>query len=141
MADQDVTRPATSEDIPRVLEMGRKFHTAAGVYAPYSEAATARTLQSLIDSPEGVLLVSNGGMIGGAAIQAYCADNWKIAVEMFWWCEDRQGLKLLRDFENWAAEIGANEVRMTTIHTLEGASRILGRKGYAPCEISHGKVI
>lgn len=124
-----------------MVSMGRKFHNAAGVVAPYSEDATAQTLQALIDSPDGVLLVSDGGMIGGATMSAYCSDDWKIAVEMFWWCEDKQGLKLLRGFEEWAREQGANEVRMTTIHSLEGAARILGRKGYAPREVSHGKVI
>lgn len=134
-------RPGLVEDIPRIVEMGRKFHEAGGIKAPYSEDATAKTVQHLIESPEGILLVSEQGMIGGATMQAYCADKWKIAVELFWWCEDRQGLKLLRGFEKWAATIGANEVRMTTIHNLEGAARILSRKGYQPTEISHGKVI
>ena len=136
-----MVRLAAVDDIPRVLTMGRKFHAAAGVMAPYSETATERTLRGLIDSPEGVLIVSDGGMIGGATTSAYCADNWKIAIELFWWCEDRQGLKLLRDFERWAASVNAEEIRMTTIHSLKGADRILARRGYAPNEISHGKVI
>jgi len=136
-----VIRAGIIEDIPRIVEMGRKFHKAGGVKAPYSEAATSKTVQHLIESPDGVLLVSGQGMIGGATMLAYCADNWKIAVELFWWCEDRQGLNLLRGFEQWAVSAGANEIRMTTIHSLDGADRILSRRGYAPSEISHGKVI
>jgi len=134
-------RHAETSDLPRILEMGLKFHDAGGVKAPYSKDATARTVQGLIDSPDGVVLVSETGMIGGAVMAAYCSDSWKIAVELFWWAEDRQGLKLLRGFEQWAASAGANEIRMTTIHSLDGADRILSRRGYAPSEISHGKVI
>lgn len=134
-------REATEADLAAVIDMGRKFHAAAKVQAPYSEAATKRTLRHLMASPEGVLLVSDSGMIGGGIAPAYCADNWKIAVEMFWWAEDRQGLRLLKAFEDWAVGQGVNEIRMTTIEGLDGAGRILERKGYRPTEISHGKVI
>jgi hypothetical protein len=61
--------------------------------------------------------------------------------ELAWWAEDRAGLRLLSAFERWAADMGASEVRMTTICGLTAAETILARKGYAPREISHAKVI
>ena len=132
---------ATEADIPRILAMGRKFHTAAGVKAPYCENTTANTVRSLIQSPDGVVFVSDAGMIGGALTSAYCASNWKIAIEMFWWSEDRRGLRMLQAFEDWAKRMGADEVRMSTVQGLDVAERILSRRGYTPSEISHGKVI
>lgn len=133
-------RTATPDDLPRILKMGRKFHEASNQFAPFSEAATARMLEGLIASPDGMVLISDGGMIGGVLSPAYCADAWVMAVELFWWSEDRRGLVLLKGFEDWAREMGANEVRMTTLTNLERADKILRRRNYAPLEISYGKV-
>lgn len=133
--------PATEADIPRIVEMGRKFHIVAGIKAPFCEEATENTVRGLIESATGTVLVSDAGMIGGALVPAYCAANWTMAVELFWWAEDRRGLHLLKAFEDWAKDMGADEVRMTTIHGLDGAARILDRRGYSACEISHGKAI
>ena len=133
--------PATTADIPRIVEMGRKFHIAAGIKAPFCEHATTNTVRGLIESDTGTVIVSDAGMIGGALAPAYCSANWTMAVELFWWAEDRRGLHLLKAFEQWAEDMGADEVRMTTIHGLDGAARILDRRGYSACEISHGKAL
>ena len=134
-------RRATHDDIPRLVVMGRKFHEKAEIPAPYSEAATSNLLAGLIDSPDGAVFVTDAGMIGGMLAPAYCSTDWRMAVELFWWAEDRSGLRLLAMFEKWAQNSGANEIRMTTIAGLETATRILDRRGYRPIEISHIKVI
>lgn len=134
-------RRAEPGDIPALVEMGRRFHEASGIAAPYCEQATGAFLKGLMGSPDGAVFITEGGMIGGVIAPAYCTTEWKMAVELFWWAEDRQGIRLLGEFERWAAEKGANEVRMTTLSGLEAAERILERRGYAPREISHTKVI
>lgn len=133
-------REATGADIPRIVEMGARFHAAGGIKAGYDQDAVSRLLAELIEADAGCLLVSDSGMIGGALVPAYCDPSWMMAVEMFWWA-DRDGLQLLHRFEEWAAENGAQEVRMTSLASLPRADAILRRKGYAPTEISYQKVI
>lgn len=133
-------RAATAEDIPRLVEMGRKFHAASGMPFDYDGNAIAALLDQLIASDAGTVICSDAGVIGGMLSPAYCDPKWMMAVELFWWAE-RDGLALLRAFEEWAARVGAQEVRMTSLASLPRADAILRRKGYAPTEISYQKVI
>jgi hypothetical protein len=134
-------REATLDDMPRLLEMGQRFHAASEMPCGFSNEAIAGLLTNLISEPSGAVLISGGGVIGGALSPAYCDPDWIMAVELFWWAEDRQGLRLLKSFEDWAEASGANEVRMTTLSSLPSADRIIRRKGYQPTEISYSKVI
>lgn len=121
--------------------MGRKFHEASGQPCPFDPDGLAEFVSGMIDSPQAAIFLTEAGMIGGVLAPAYCSPGWSMAVELFWWSEDRQGLRLLRAFEEWAHESGAQEVRMTTLHSLPSAARILSRRGYGATEISYSKVI
>lgn len=134
-------REATEADIPAIVEMGRAFNAASRSPVEYDEEQAAEAARGLIALPDGVVLVSEKGMIGGAIAPAYFNAAWRMAVELFWWSEDRQGIRLLRAFEDWAREHGANEVRMTTLASIAGPERILKRRGYSPAEISYTRAI
>ena len=58
-------RDATESDIPALVRMGRKFFEKMNrpEMGEYSEQASSDTCRLLMDS--GILLVSEGGMIGG----------------------------------------------------------------------------
>lgn len=133
-------RHATEDDIPRLLAWGRLFHEAGGLRCAYDEETVAGLLRNLIASDAGVVIVSDTGFIGGLLSPAYCDPKWVMAVELFWWAE-KNGLQLLHKFEEWASDMGAQEVRMTSLAELPRADGILRRKGYAPLEISYQKVI
>jgi len=133
-------REATLDDMPDLMRFGRAFHEASGQPFPFEEETTRAFLASIIENPAGVILVTDSGMIGGIIAPAYCASTWKMAVELFWWAE-KGGMVLLKAFEQWAAEQGAKEVRMTSLASLPRADAILKRKGFAPAEISYRKVI
>ena len=120
--------------------MGRKFHGMSGQAAPFDPEAFGAFLGQMIDSPSAIVFVGQAGMIGGALSPAYCAPQWLIAVEFFWWAE-RCGLGLLRAFEKWAQVRGAHEIRMTSLAENPRAAAILSRRGYAASEISHAKVM
>lgn len=131
-------RKATAADIPRLIEMGRKFHAQSQLPFGFDPVAVENLLTAL--AINGAVIVSDHGAIGGVLNPAYCDPRWIMAVELFWWAE-KDGLSLLRAFEEWAAEMGANEVRMTSLASLPRADAILRRKGYAATEISYSKVI
>lgn len=131
-------REARLNDIPRLLEWGRKFHEASKAPFGFNDEAVALFLADLME--RGAVIMSDTGMIGGVLSPAYCDPEWIMAVEMFWWAE-RDGLALLKAFEDWAAENGASEVRMTSLAALPRADAILQRKGYEAMEISYQKVV
>lgn len=132
-------RQATPEDLGRILLMGRAFHEAAGNPFEYDPEATGKAILDMMRT--GCVLVTERGMIGGILAPTWCQPDWKVAVELFWWSEDGTGRQLLRGFEDWAREQGANEIRMTTLAGLEVADKVLGRAGYDRREASYTKVI
>jgi hypothetical protein len=133
-------RQATSDDIPRIVDMCREFHAASGLPMEFDPAGMASFAARMIESPDMVIIVSDDGLIGGLLMPAYCAPNWKIAGELFWWAKG-SGLQLLSAFEQWGRDNGANEVRMTTLSALQRADAILLARGYANVETSYTKVI
>lgn len=133
-------RLATTRDIPALLVMGRKFHEQAGLPFGFDDDAVSALLGRMIESEDATVIVTDRGLIGGMLNAAYCDPSWVMAIELFWWAEG-DGLSLLRAFEDWARQRGANEVRMTSIAELSRADTILRRKGYQPTEISYMKVL
>lgn len=131
---------AREDDLPRIVKYGQAFHDASGQPFPYDPVASGAFALGLVKSPDGVVIMGDHGMIGGAIVSAYCAPEWRMAVELFWWAE-KGGLGLLRAFEEWAAENGASEVRMTSLASLPRADALLRRKGYGAAEISYRKVL
>lgn len=134
-------RQATNGDLGRIVEMGRKFHAASGLPMSFDAEAFGGFVSNMLASETCCFFVTDSGMICGALSPAYCNPDWVMAVELMWWAEDGQGLGLLSAFEEWALDSGASEVRMTSLHALKPAERILSRRGYAPIELSHTKVI
>lgn len=133
-------RAATPDDMPSLLDMGRKFHSASQMPFRYDEGAVSALLERLVASDAGAVLMSDHGVIGGAIVPAYCDPNWMMAVELFWWA-DKGGIPLLRGFEDWAISMNVNEIRMTSLASLPRADRLLRAKGYAPCEISYQRIV
>lgn len=136
-------REATADDIPRIVEMGAKFHAMSDYgFAGYNPEAVAQFLAATIASPDAVVFTHDEGMIGGALVPLYFDPSTKIAVETFWWA-DGQGMALLTAFEWWAEAKGAKAVTMSC---LEGKrSKALGRvfrsRGYRQAENSYTRVI
>ena len=133
-------RKAALSDVPEVVGFGAKFHAQAQQPFPYEIEAVTGFVEGLVNSPVGAVFISGTGMIGGVLTPAYCASSWIMAVELFWWAE-QGGVKLLKAFEDWAEEMGANEVRMTSLAALERADGLLKRLDYAPTEISYRKLV
>jgi len=131
---------ATVADIPHLMPFARAFHAQAAIGPDFDPATVQGFLAGMIGGENSAVMMTDHGAIGGVLVPAYCDPTWKIAVELFWWAE-KGGLALLAAFEKWAADMGANEVRMTSLASLPRADRVLRLKGYQPAEISYQKVI
>lgn len=136
-------RPATLKDIPALLEMGRKFAEEAGVTARvgWDDDSVADLLETLILSDDGIVLVSERGMIGGYVSSHPFNRAMRMFVELFWRAEDGNGLALLAEAEKQAAERGAARSVMVAMDGMDRTRRLYSRLGYAPCEAQFIKEI
>jgi len=136
-------REATLEDIPWLADIGRKFFAANEwpVKMNFSDEFLEKTLTHLINDEAGYILRNDHGCIGCLFYPHYFTGELT-AQELFWWA-DKDGLKLLKAFENLAKEKGAKSIAMITLHGLnpERVGGLYERMGYFPLEHTYIKVI
>jgi GNAT superfamily N-acetyltransferase len=139
-------RAATSADVPRLVEMGRRFRSETG-YAkvlaenPAKMAELATQLAAL-----GCLLVSEraGQLVGmlGFLIFPHFMSGEITATETFWWVEPEsrgEGLKLLREAEKRAREAGAEKMAM--IAPNDRIANLYKRLGYEFVEAAYQRTL
>ena len=135
-------RPATPDDIPALLEMGRKFSEKAKLadHVGYKPESMAETFRAMIDGGH-PLFIGEHGAIG--AIQTKHPFNYDHihAQELFWWSEGREGLALLNALEAYCAD-ECHSLTMITLEAIdpERTGRLYERLGYRPLEHSYVKV-
>lgn len=129
---------ASSDDIPRIIDLVQEFNDAY-FDVPLDLVKTLAWIELTLQ--EGVIYLSPGGFIGGMPVEDPCR-GWTALVEFGWYATDRSGTQLLQSFINYAAAIGVDEVRMTTLSTTPpGVETLLGRYGFSPLETSHRLLI
>ena len=122
-------RPASETDVMRIVDLVEDLRAAVDGLMPVSRPWTAAMVAGLIQSPDAIVLVSDGGFIAGS-LQPTIINPARVAMEHGWFARDRSGLRLLRAFEAWAAERGAVMVKMST----GAVGPDLGRLGYTMTE-------
>lgn len=138
-------RPATLDDIPRIIELGRQFHAESPEFSSISfdvEKLT-ETLKACINGAGVVFLYESAGTVrGGLAgvISEYWFSREKVALDLalFLEPEARTGmiaLKLVLTFKSWARLMGATEVKMgiTAGINVEGAAKLYASTGMDQC--------
>jgi hypothetical protein len=137
-----LTRKATLEDLPHILEMGRRFHAMSSWSdQEFCPIQTSQTVMNLINSPDGVVFYNGEGMLGGLLAQSPFTPGYN-AHEFFWFA-DRGGRDLIQAFERWAEEKGANGVLMLNLtlgpRTDKIMDRMYSRRGYEMRERTYFK--
>lgn len=129
-------RQAVTSDIPNIMVLGKEFADEAGVTARvgWDDESVEALLHALIESEDGILLVSDDGMIGGAVYPHPFNQNVRLFVEMFWRARDGNGLALLKAAEALAKERGASRSVMVAMNDMDRTRRLYGRMGYDPLE-------
>lgn len=122
-------REATESDVMRIVDMVEDLRAAVDGMMPVSRPWTAAMVSGLIQSPDAIVLVSDGGFLAGS-LQPTIINPARVAMEHGWLARDRSGMRLLRAFEAWAADRGAVMVRMST----GAVGPDLGRLGYTMTE-------
>ncbi len=120
---------AIESDVMRIVDMVEDLRAAVDGMMPVSRPWTAAMVAGLIQSPEAVVYVSDGGFIAGS-LQPTIINPARVAMEHGWFARDRSGMRLLRSFERWAVDQGAVMVKMST----GAVGPDLGRLGYTMTE-------
>ncbi|OWQ98020.1 hypothetical protein [Sphingopyxis witflariensis] len=133
-------RPATLDDIPVMVEMGRKFADRSGVEVGFCPDSVASLLAGLIEN--GICLVGENCMAGAVLFDHPFNRSHKAAQELFWWSEGRNGLRLLDALETAVREAGAHSLTMITLEAVnpETTGKLYARKGFRVLEHSYMKV-
>jgi hypothetical protein len=121
--------------------MGERMAARAQLAVGYDPESVALTLSHLIDSPDGILLVSDAGMIGGMVYPHPFNHAAKIGQEFFWYSESNCGPDLLAAAETRAKALGALHWTMLAQETMRpnAVGRYYSRHGYSPLERSYIK--
>lgn len=143
-------RDATADDIPDLVEMGRRFHGESpyGSVVPFDEESFAMTLDYLIR--EGALLVVEDGkpigMAGGLVFPLFFNLSHRAGQELFWWLypEHRgKGKGLLHALEERFRERNAGLVLAAATEGLrpDAVGAVYRRRGYVLTDHTYMKVL
>ena len=119
-------REAVPDDIPRLVEMGRRFFGVSGYpeFAEFDEPSFKETLGKLIDGDDGTVLVTHEdgqviGMVGVILFPFWFNRHHTTSTELFWWAEKKgNGMELFKAGEAWAADHGAKTMHMAALEAL-----------------------
>lgn len=112
-------RTATREDIPRMVEMGRRFRNESSYnkYLADNPAKMAELGEKLV-ALDGIIVAERDGEIQamlGYVVHEHFISGERVAGEIFWWAEPEHrgaGLMLLREMEKRARAAGAKYLHM-----------------------------
>lgn len=135
-------RPATLDDIPRLLEMGRKFAELAKLdeHVGYKPEDMAVTFQAMIEGGHPVFIGENGAIGATQTVHPFNHSHI-VAQEVFWWSEAGEGLPLLDALSKYC-EQHCDSLIMITLEAVEPerVGRLYKRLGFKPLEHSFVKV-
>lgn len=146
-------RPATYDDIPDMLPMGKAFYEATGladVGLNYDEGSLEQYMASLVDSDIATMFVvrdDDGTLMGGLAcakVPWYLDFKQSVVMEQWWWVDEefRQrgaARALMTAMDDWAEEIGATHALMGDIGTGGAIGEYYKKKGFVEVETHYYK--
>ena len=139
-------RSATGQDVPTIIEMVRALQQSTRIPIEINPDVVRQTLQRLIVSPTGLLLVAGDKPEAflAASVGLTTVSLAPVAQEHGWWASPAArgaGAKLLIAYERWATEQGCKFIRMSTPPHNVRAAFLLQRRGFAVVEHAWVKAI
>lgn len=136
-------RVATVSDRERIVEMGARFvaESQYGGFFRMSEQAVSATVERVLDSDDGTILVLDmGGSLVGMIVMVIYTHPFsgdRVASELAWWVDSGSrasggGVRLLRAAETWARDRDASAIQMIAPNVQVG--NLYGKLGYRPME-------
>jgi len=142
-------RLATEDDLFDVMVLAKEFCKEAPEAYVWDREKMETVIRQAIEEPNFVLLVSEpspgevSGVLLGVCSEMYMS-RVKVATELAWFVSKesrgaRTSLGLLKMFEEWASEVGADYVVMGDIKGVADLSSFYTKMGYSPSETTYIK--
>jgi GNAT superfamily N-acetyltransferase len=137
-------RLATNADVPRLVEMGRRFISSTNYQSllPVNPTQMSDFARRLIEARGVLVCERDGAVVGmiGLAFFPHFISGEMVAAEVFWWLEPEyrggtEGIRLLRAAESQARARGA--VKLQMIAPSDEVSAMYQRMGYAFVEAAY----
>ncbi len=144
-----IIRKAKHEDIFDLLVLARGFSREAPAMHKWDKDKTEAMLKMCIENDMTTILVMEHGdeVVGGivGVIQPLFMSHTVVASELAWFVDpDHRGrgaLKLVKAFEGWAKDGGADYVTMADIRGIADLSKLYERLGYELTEAAYSKKV
>lgn len=144
-----IIRKATHDDVFDLLVLARGFSREAPTMHKWNKDKTETMLKACIDNDLTTILVMEsedevvGGIVG--VVQPLFMSHTVVASELAWFVDpDHRGkgaLKLVKAFEGWAKEKGAEYITMADIRGISDLSNMYKRMGYELTEAAYSKKV
>lgn len=128
-------RLVTPDDLDFIIATAIRFNDKHFAVPLNVYKATA-FFEDIITEPAFIGFRSDNGCIIGAIEQDPLRD-WTLLREYGWFAEDRSGIALLREFQEFGLSLPVDEIRMTTLASNPRVTRLLRKYGYTELETSH----
>lgn len=137
-------RSAGPDDIPRLVEMGRRFRKETSYNAHLADnAEQMRETAAKLIGVDGILVTERGGEIVGMIgfiVHTHFISGEKVGGEVFWWVEPEhrgEGVKLIKEAEKRVRQAGAKQFQM--IAPNDRVANLYRRMGYEFVETTYQK--
>lgn len=128
-------RSCDEYDVPFLMQLAIRFNKRF-YDIPLNYSKTWDFIAASVGNPKAVVLRTHSGAILGVVADDPCRD-WLTLLEVAWYSEGLDGMRLLKAFEERGWELGVNEIRMTTLAVNPTIGKILMRREYTEIETSH----
>lgn len=132
---------ATINDLPRVVDLGNRFHSVerwSGIL-DYRAEDFARSCERLIE--HGAIFLSEDGLIGLCVSPSIYNHSQRVCSELFFWAPDGRGEALYRAAVSWAAD-NADIIVMSGHEPFDPRlDHWYRRKGFAPIGRQYARII
>lgn len=143
-------RSMTEEDVLDVLILAKEFSREAPSTHKWDKNKTLLFLESALQMPNMEVFVceKDGEIVGGlvACMSEMYMSYKKIATEFAWFVsKDARGtstaIRLVKHFEEWAKQNGADYVTMSDIQGINNLSELYTKMGYKSSETTYLKEV
>lgn len=137
-------RPATLEDVPRLLQLAQREHALSRFAGkPFDPLVATRNLEQAIAGMLTCVLISDSGrgFIAGV-LQSSLFNRFFIAYELAWYAEDGSGMALLGAFAEWARNMLALDLVVSNYAGIKDDARfarVMQRAGFQALGASYIK--
>jgi len=145
-----IIRKMREDDLLDVLIVGREFSRAAPKSHKWDQDKTVEFLSNCLASPQYEVFVTetDGEVTGGivCALTLMLMSHTKVATELVWFVSKEargkpSSIKLVKTFESWAKENGAQYVIMGDIKHVGELGNLYERMGYHAVETAYMKEV